>query len=92
MLRLADLARLGEIARAYRCGPRLDSCIEIIEEGDRYTILMDPCGSGGRMRWGTPGTVCRRGLARHMTSARRREHMTGAGIRRTFLITASTAS
>jgi hypothetical protein len=53
----------SEIARAHRCGPRLDGRIEIIEEDDRYTILMDPCGSGGRMRRGDPvdGTPSRLG-------------------------------
>ncbi len=44
----------SEIARAHRCGPQQDGRIEISEEEERYTITMDPCGSGGRMRRGDP--------------------------------------
>ncbi|MBW1931108.1 MAG: hypothetical protein JRH08_05770 [Deltaproteobacteria bacterium] len=52
-----------EIIRSHRCGPRQDGTIEIIEEKDRYSIKMDPCGSGGRMRRGDPidGTPSRLG-------------------------------
>ncbi len=53
----------AEIARAHRCGPQQDGTVEIVEEEDRYTIRMDPCGSGGRMRRGDPvdGTPSRLG-------------------------------
>lgn len=44
----------AEIMRSHRCGPRQDGTIEIIEEADRISIKMDPCGSGGRMRRGDP--------------------------------------
>lgn len=53
----------AEIARAHRCGPDLDGTVEIVEEEDRFTIRMDPCGSGGRMRRGdsVDGTPSRLG-------------------------------
>jgi len=44
----------AEIMRSHRCGPKQDGGIEIIEEKDHYSIKMDPCGSGGRMRRGDP--------------------------------------
>lgn len=59
-----DRVRLtAEIMRAHHCGPAQDGEIEVIEEEDRYTIRMDPCGSGGRMRRGDPvdGTPSRLG-------------------------------
>ena len=53
----------AEVMRSHRCGPDQDGSIEIIEEYDRYSIKMDPCGSGGRMRRGDPvdGTPSRLG-------------------------------
>ena len=53
----------AEIMRAHRCGPDQDGSAEIIEEDDCYRILMDPCGSGGRMRRGdtVDGTPSRLG-------------------------------
>ncbi len=42
----------AEIMRSHRCGPHQDGTIEIIEDEDRISIKMDPCGSGGRMRRG----------------------------------------
>jgi hypothetical protein len=53
----------AEIMRSHRGGPRQQGELEIIDEPDRYTILMDPCGSGGRMRRGDPvdGTPSRLG-------------------------------
>jgi len=44
----------AEIMRSHLCGPEQDGGIEIIEEEDRISIKMDPCGSGGRMRRGDP--------------------------------------
>lgn len=44
----------AEIMRSHRCGPQQDGGIDIIEEEDRISIKMDPCGSGGRMRRGDP--------------------------------------
>ncbi len=44
----------AEILRSHRGGPRQDGALEIIEEEDRISIKMDPCGSGGRMRRGDP--------------------------------------
>ncbi len=53
----------AEIMRAHRCGPEQQGDVEIIDEGDRYALRMDPCGSGGRMRRGDPvdGTPSRLG-------------------------------
>ncbi len=53
----------AEVMRSHRCGPGQDGCIEIIEDENRYSIKMDPCGSGGRMRRGDPvdGTPSRLG-------------------------------
>ncbi|RJR18554.1 MAG: hypothetical protein C4582_11425 [Desulfobacteraceae bacterium] len=42
----------AEVMRSHRCGPEQDGGLEIIEDRDRITIKMDPCGSGGRMRRG----------------------------------------
>jgi hypothetical protein len=51
----------AEVMRSHRCGPQQDGEIVVIEEEDRISIKMDPCGSGGRMRRGDPvnGTGCR---------------------------------
>ncbi len=53
----------AEVMRSHRCGPNQDGTVEIIEEQDRISIRMDPCGSGGRMRRGDPvdGTPSRLG-------------------------------
>ena len=53
----------AEFMRSHRCGPQQDGGIDIIEEEDRFSIKMDPCGSGGRMRRGDPvdGTPTRLG-------------------------------
>jgi hypothetical protein len=52
-----------EIMRSHRGGPKQDGALEVIEEDDRISIKMDPCGSGGRMRRGDPvdGTPSRLG-------------------------------
>ena len=44
----------AEIMRAHFCGPEQDGSIEIRDQGDRYLLVLDPCGSGGRMRRGDP--------------------------------------
>ncbi len=44
----------AEAMRAHRSGPKQDGDIEILEEKERYSIKIDPCGSGGRMRRGDP--------------------------------------
>lgn len=50
-----DRVRLtAETLRAHLSGPKLDGTLSITDEGDHYRILMDPCGSGGRMRRGHP--------------------------------------
>lgn len=53
----------AEIMRSHRGGPKQDGALEVIEEEDRISIKMDPCGSGGRMRRGDPvdGTPSRLG-------------------------------
>lgn len=57
------VALTAEIMRSHRCGPEQDGEIAVVDEGDRYAIVMDPCGSGGRMRRGDPenGTPSRLG-------------------------------
>lgn len=65
-LKLSVLERVqatAEVLRSHRCGPGQEGDVDIIDEGDRYTISMDPCGSGGRMRRGDPvdGTPSRLG-------------------------------
>lgn len=44
----------AEIMRSHRCGPDQDGRIVIVEDHEKYSIQMDPCGSGGRMRRGDP--------------------------------------
>jgi len=63
----------AEIMRSHRCGPNQDGGIEILEEEDRFTIKMDPCGSGGRMRRGDPvaGTPSRLGAPYHFGVTRK---------------------
>ncbi len=53
----------AEMMRAHMSGPAQDGTAEIIEDDEKYTIVMDPCGSGGRMRRGDPvdGTPSRLG-------------------------------
>lgn len=53
----------AEIMRAHRSGPDQDGRLEVVDQGERITIRMDPCGSGGRMRRGDPvdGTPSRLG-------------------------------
>ena len=53
----------AEIMRAHHCGPQQDGALEVTEDAERYSIVMDPCGSGGRMRRGDPvdGTPSRLG-------------------------------
>ncbi len=53
----------AESIRAHRSGPSQLGDVEVKDEGDRYVIELDPCGSGGRMRRGDPvaGTPPRTG-------------------------------
>lgn len=53
----------AEIMRSHRCGSKQDGQLKVIEDRERYSIIMDPCGSGGRMRRGDPvdGTPSRLG-------------------------------
>ena len=64
----------AEIMRSHRCGPKQDGEIEIIEESDRISIKMDPCGSGGRMRRGDPvnGSPSRLGPPYHFGVTKKR--------------------
>ncbi len=41
---------IAEEFRAHFSGPGREGAIWVIEEADRYRIVLDPCGSGGRMR------------------------------------------
>jgi hypothetical protein len=63
----------AEIMRSHRCGPDQDGAIEIIEEEDRISIKMDPCGSGGRLRRGDPvsGTPSRLGPPYHFGATKK---------------------
>lgn len=72
----------AEIMRSHRCGPKQDGEIEIIEETDRISIKMDPCGSGGRMRRGDPvdGTPSRLG-APYFFGATRQAHPWSWGLK-----------
>ena len=53
---------MTEMMRSHHGGPKQDGQALVTEDEDRYTISMDPCGSGGRMRRGDPvnGTGSRR--------------------------------
>jgi hypothetical protein len=44
----------AEIMRAHHGGPLQDGALTITEDADRFSVTMDPCGSGGRMRRGDP--------------------------------------
>jgi len=43
-----------ELMRSHRGGPCQLGETPIVEEEDRYVLIFDPCGSGGRMRRGDP--------------------------------------
>ncbi len=53
----------AEMMRTHMCGPEQDGTATISEDDEKFTIVMDPCGSGGRMRRGDPvdGTPSRLG-------------------------------
>jgi hypothetical protein len=53
----------AEVMRAHRCGPAQDGELSVVEDEEKFSIVMDPCGSGGRMRRGDPvdGTPSRLG-------------------------------
>ncbi|HAJ26688.1 MAG TPA: hypothetical protein DCG53_05500, partial [Syntrophus sp. (in: bacteria)] len=53
----------GEIFRAHRCGPRQMGELTFVEDENKYELICDPCGSGGRIRRGDPvdGTPSRLG-------------------------------
>jgi len=44
----------AEIMRSHYGGPEQDGALEIVDRDDHLAIVMDPCGSGGRMRRGDP--------------------------------------
>ena len=52
--REAFIQYLAEYCRAHRTGPKQLGDVVIKDEGDRYVIVQDPCGSGGRLRRGDP--------------------------------------
>ena len=53
----------AEVMRAHRSGAKQDGELTITEDDEKFAIIMDPCGSGGRMRRGDPldGTPSRLG-------------------------------
>jgi hypothetical protein len=53
----------AEIFRGHRCGPRQMGELNFREDENKYELLCDPCGSGGRIRRGDPidGTPSRLG-------------------------------
>jgi len=66
LLKMTPFQRLAinaEVFRAHRCGPRQQGELVLSEDEEKYTLLCDPCGSGGRMRRGDPvdGTPSRLG-------------------------------
>ncbi len=42
----------AEMMRAHRSGAKQDGELTITEDDEKFAIVMDPCGSGGRMRRG----------------------------------------
>lgn len=40
--------------RGHLCGPGRLGDVDVVDEGKRWVIAFDPCGSGGRMRRGDP--------------------------------------
>ena len=44
----------AEIMRSHYGGPEQDGALTVVDEGEYIAIVMDPCGSGGRMRRGDP--------------------------------------
>ena len=44
----------AEIMRSHYGGPDQDGRLEVVDRGTHLAIVMDPCGSGGRMRRGDP--------------------------------------
>ena len=44
----------AEIMRSHYGGPDQDGALQVEDRGEYITIVMDPCGSGGRMRRGDP--------------------------------------
>ena len=42
----------AEMMPAHRCGPKQDGEISVTGDEEKFTIVMDPCGSDGRMRRG----------------------------------------
>ncbi len=42
--------RQAELQRGHNCGPSGRGDITVVEEPDRYILVLNPCGSGGRMR------------------------------------------
>ena len=53
----------AEVMRGHRCGLNQGGDLSVSDEGDHYAVVMDPCGSSGRMRRGDPvdGTPSRQG-------------------------------
>jgi hypothetical protein len=41
---------IAEEFRAHFSGPGREGAVQVIEEADRYRIVLDPCGSGGALR------------------------------------------
>ncbi len=61
------VALTAEVLRSHRCGPDQDGDLQIVEDDESIRIVMNPCGSGGRMRRGDPvdGTPSRLGAPYH---------------------------
>ena len=87
-----QVALTAEMMRAHRCGPRQEGDIEVVEDAERYTIVMDPCGSGGahaaRRSHGQDPLAARPALRLRLGPRRRTG---GAGAARTCPTTAFTA-
>lgn len=49
------VAFMAEHLRLHFSGPQREGSVRIVEEVDRYRLLVDPCGSGGAMRRAVQG-------------------------------------
>lgn len=47
---LDNLRVFAEALRAHRCGPGESGTVAIHEEAERFVVVLDPCGAGGRQR------------------------------------------
>ena len=83
----AQVDLTAEMMRAHRCGPKQDGEILVTEDEEKFTIIMDPCGSGGAI----PRMAHRRASAHRMTLASPKKRIPGRGDAKMYPITAPIA-